>query len=46
MKAITFTGYGTLDVLQLKEVAKPIPQDNEILIRIIATAANTGDVRI
>ncbi len=46
MKTIQFDQYGTPDVLHLKEADKPVPGDNEVLIKILATAVNSGDVRI
>jgi NADPH:quinone reductase-like Zn-dependent oxidoreductase len=43
VKAIVHTAYGPPDELQLKEVAKPVPGDSEILIKIRATTVTTSD---
>lgn len=43
MKAIVQTKYGTPDILQIKEVAKPVPEDNEVLIKIHTTTVSMTD---
>src|SRR4051794_2786371 len=43
MKAIVQVNYGSPDVLQLKEIAKPVVKDDEVLVRVRAAAVNIGD---
>ncbi|MCH7815168.1 MAG: NAD(P)-dependent alcohol dehydrogenase [Proteobacteria bacterium] len=46
MKAIVFTEYGSIDVLQLKEVEKPVPEDNEVLLKVHAASVNDWDLEL
>ncbi len=43
MKAIVYHEYGSPGVLQLEDVAKPVAQDGEVLLRVFAAAVNPGD---
>ena len=46
MRAAIYTRYGPPDVVQVKEVEKPVPKDDEVLIKVRTAAVNPADWRL
>jgi NADPH:quinone reductase-like Zn-dependent oxidoreductase len=46
MKAAVYARYGPPDVLEIKDVEKPVPRENEVLVRVLATTVSAADWRL
>jgi NADPH:quinone reductase-like Zn-dependent oxidoreductase len=46
MKAVVYHNYGSPDVLQIEDVEKPTPNENQVLVKVHATSINAGDYRV
>ena len=46
MKAIVYSEYGSADVLKYEEIEKPVPKDDEVLIKVLAASVNPLDWRL
>ena len=46
MKAIVYTEYGSADVLQLREVDKPAPKEDQVLVKVYAVSVNSADLHL